>query len=223
MALVQDYKDTKKTDIKLTPTRPNEQTKVTQDPLQTPLPESPKSLNDENSDAELQLIAAITARPSLSQSFAKGQSHSEINTSSEGSNEPDIVMSDIISTADEDAEPASISERTSEQPILMDEKETEDAFGFYVNSYPENYPLDWSLSPANNYQQPLSKVLDAVDSSLLPENERRLSLCLPPFSKEFYITPGYSKLQVPDDYLELIRVLVWHNSQCEYTASTQCA
>jgi hypothetical protein len=41
--------------------------------------------------------------------------------------------------------------------------------------------------------------------------ERRRALCSAPFSKEFFITTGYSKLQVPDDYLELVRVIVWNN------------
>jgi hypothetical protein len=56
--------------------------------------------------------------------------------------------------------------------------------------------------------------MDAADSSVLPENERRTSLCLAPFSKEFFIATGYSKLQVPDDYLKLVRVIVWHNRSC---------
>jgi hypothetical protein len=55
--------------------------------------------------------------------------------------------------------------------------------------------------------------LDAIDSALLPENERRASLCLDPFSREFYTATGHSKLQLPDDYLELVRVIVWHNRQ----------
>jgi hypothetical protein len=53
--------------------------------------------------------------------------------------------------------------------------------------------------------------MDAVDSSLLPENERRFALCLAPFLREFYIATGYSKLQVSEEYQELIRVMVWHN------------
>ncbi len=82
----------------------------------------------------------------------------------------------------------------------------------WTKSFPEVYPLDWSISLANNYIKPTSEI-DAIDSSLLSENERRLSLCLCPFSKEFFIATGYSKLQLPDDYLELTRVIVWHNRQ----------
>jgi hypothetical protein len=57
--------------------------------------------------------------------------------------------------------------------------------------------------------------MDTVDSSLAPENERRLALCLAPFSKEFYIATGYSRLQVSDEYAELIRVIIWQNPQCQ--------
>jgi hypothetical protein len=53
--------------------------------------------------------------------------------------------------------------------------------------------------------------MDAVDSSLLPENKRRLALCLAPFTKEFYIATGYSKLQVPEEYLELVSIIVWNH------------
>ncbi len=53
--------------------------------------------------------------------------------------------------------------------------------------------------------------MEAVYSSLATENERRLALCFPPFSKEFCIATGYSKLQVSQEYAELIRVIVWQN------------
>jgi hypothetical protein len=36
---------------------------------------------------------------------------------------------------------------------------------------------------------------------------------LPPFSKEFYKATGCTKLQVSDEYAEIIRVIVWHNRQ----------
>ncbi len=65
--------------------------------------------------------------------------------------------------------------------------------------------------PANNFIKPNTANMDAVESSLLPENERRLALCLAPLSKAFYIATGSSKLQVSEDYQELIRVMVWHN------------
>jgi hypothetical protein len=137
------------------------------------------------------------------------QNSSENNSPTE-SIEPDIVMTEINSNGDEDIKRAS---RQMFDQSLDGKLEDDEAKGFFAKSYPEDYPPDWSLSPANNYQQPTSTNLDSVDSSLLPENERRISLCLPPFSREFYIATGYSKLQVPDDYLELIRVIVWHNRQ----------
>jgi hypothetical protein len=84
---------------------------------------------------------------------------------------------------------------------------------FFTQSFHENYPPDWQLSPANNYQIPDMTSIDAIDSSLAIENERRLSLCLAPFSKEFYTITGYSKLNIPEDYHELIGVIIWHNRQ----------
>jgi hypothetical protein len=84
---------------------------------------------------------------------------------------------------------------------------------FFTQSYPKNYPPDWKLSPANNYQIPDSNNLDAIDSLLAIENERRLSRCLAPFSKEFYTITGHSKLNIPEDSHELIRVIIWHNRQ----------
>jgi hypothetical protein len=83
----------------------------------------------------------------------------------------------------------------------------------FTEAFPKIFPPDYSLSCANHYIKPISKDLDAIDSSPLPENERHASLCLAPFSKEFYTATGYSKLQLPDDYLELVRVIVWHNRQ----------
>jgi hypothetical protein len=80
----------------------------------------------------------------------------------------------------------------------------------FVQTYPVIYPPDWILSPANNYKKPPSNP-DQNGSALAFENERRLSLCLSPFSKEFFIATGCSRLQVPDDYLEIIRVRVWNN------------
>jgi hypothetical protein len=90
---------------------------------------------------------------------------------------------------------------------------SEDSYSAFMNLYPHDYPPDWSISPANNYLKPTSADIDVIDSSLLPENERRIALCLYPFSKEFFITTGFSKLQLPDDYQELTRVIVWHNRQ----------
>jgi hypothetical protein len=87
------------------------------------------------------------------------------------------------------------------------------SYSTFTKLYPLNYPPDWSISPANYYITPNTKEIDAIDSSLLSENERRIALCLAPFSKEFYIATGYSKLQLPEDYLELTRVIVWHNRQ----------
>jgi hypothetical protein len=84
---------------------------------------------------------------------------------------------------------------------------------FFTQSFPQNYPPDWTLSPANNYQIPDPANIDAVDSSLAIENERRFSLCLAPFSREFYTMTGHSKLNIPDDNQEHVRVIIWHNRQ----------
>jgi hypothetical protein len=40
-----------------------------------------------------------------------------------------------------------------------------------------------------------------------------MSLCLAPFSKEFNTITGHSKLNIPDDYQELVRVIIRHNRQ----------
>jgi hypothetical protein len=93
------------------------------------------------------------------------------------------------------------------------ETSSEDSYSAFTNLYPHDYPPDWTISPANNYIKPTSIDTDAIDSSLLPENERRIALCLYPFSKEFFIATGFSKLQLPDDYQELTRVIIWHNRQ----------
>jgi hypothetical protein len=81
----------------------------------------------------------------------------------------------------------------------------------FVKTFPTIYPPDWSSSPANHYIRPNTEDIDAVDTSLLTENERCLSLCLAPFSKAFYIATGYSKLQIPEENLELISVIVWNH------------
>jgi hypothetical protein len=82
---------------------------------------------------------------------------------------------------------------------------------FFVSSFPKQFPPDWSVSAVNNYIKPEKDVMDKVDSSLLSENKRRYALCLAPFSKEFFIATGKSKLQMSEEYQELVRVIVWHN------------
>jgi hypothetical protein len=55
-----DAKEKKKTDLKLTPPRPYDQIIPSQNPLKTPLPESPTASSD-NSSIELNLIAKINS------------------------------------------------------------------------------------------------------------------------------------------------------------------
>jgi hypothetical protein len=81
----------------------------------------------------------------------------------------------------------------------------------FVASFPKSFSLDWKNSLANNYIKPDTTNMDNVDASLFSENERRSALCLAPFSKEFFIATGQSKLQMSEDYQELIRVMVWRN------------
>jgi hypothetical protein len=83
----------------------------------------------------------------------------------------------------------------------------------FIKLFSKYSSSDWSPSPATNYIQCDPKNFASVDSSLASENERRLALCLPPFSKAFYIATGYSKLQVSEEYAELKRVIVWQNRQ----------
>jgi hypothetical protein len=81
----------------------------------------------------------------------------------------------------------------------------------FVASFPKNYSSDWKNSLANNYVKPNTTNMDNVDAALFSENERRSALCLVPFSKEFFIATGQSKLQMSEEYQELIRVMVWRN------------
>ncbi len=180
-----DAKEKKKTDNKLTPPRPSEQI---QNPLKTPLPESPAASSDDSS-MELKLFTKIDsfnsskkneflkenefpALPSLKQSKAdssKGVTMVEINAEVQDmmqiednggviqGTEPDIVMT----------ETNSICAENTKLDQSFDGK-LEDDKGFFAKSYPEDYPPDWSFSPANNYQQPISKNLDSVSLFLIP-------------------------------------------------------
>jgi hypothetical protein len=156
---------------------------------------------------------------------------------SKGTTEPDIIMATLNSSVSKDSKPASINkpsrpvtnipeegghnitnQKVNSTDTSMNTTEHMDTIdnnlsSSFAKTYPENYPPDWTLSPANNYQPPDPTNTNAVDPSLAVENERQFSLCLSPFSKEFFIATGYSKLQAPDDYFELIRVIVWHNRQ----------
>ncbi len=171
-----------------------------QDPLSVPLPASPTHLADDGSEVESNLIAAIK-KMILEETDFPPLSPPKMKISGERYNN--------LSTNNYSADATDYSADTTEQMDVTDDATT----GYFAKTYPDNYPLDWTLSPANDYQQPVPTTMDAIDSSLASENERCVSLCLPPFSKEFFIATGYSKLQVPDDYLELIRVIVWHNRQ----------
>jgi hypothetical protein len=185
----QDPKENKKSDIKSTPPRPLDQSTDKQDPLQIPLPASPKLLTDETSAAELAEIEFPTLPPPITKSVAKSIiSLEETKNSSAEHTDADIIMIEV-----DDGKPFSSSQgalssenigkknlegideaeaethTTTEQTITMDDMN----IGFFVQTYPEIYPPDWSLSLANHYQRPSQPELDAVDSTLLPENERR--------------------------------------------------
>jgi hypothetical protein len=232
--LLQELKETKKTDNKATPPRPIELPNVKQDPLQTPLPDSPKLLNEGNSDAELKLIAALNAlnsskkivplaetefpplSPPHTKSIAKGKNRLEKNKSSKDTIESDTIMTEVNNGVVEDTKPSSINKATKQMAVsndtqTMDTEDNNSLKSFFVSSFPENFSSAWTKSSANNYEKPNTEDMDAVDLSLLSENEHRSALCLPPFSKEFFIATGQSKLQVSEEYQELIRVMVWHN------------
>jgi hypothetical protein len=134
------------------------------------------------------------------------------HTSSAYATESDIIMNEINSAVEEETKPDSIT-TIVDKSDKSSKVTSKDEISHFVATYPSVYPPDWTLSAANDYKKPETTDLDAIDSSLSIENERHFSLCLSPFSREFYITTGYSKLQVPDDYLELISVIVWHNRQ----------
>ncbi len=182
----------KKTDIKKTPPQEANVPKLpSQDPLTVPLPNSPTSSIRKDSE-EGNLIAAIQ--------------NSILGTKG------NLILDDIEFPPL--SPPKITSKAESELPgVNYDGEENSSQKSHFVTTFPENFPPDWSLSPANHYIKPTSEELDAADSSLLPENERRTSLCLHPFSKEFFIATGYSKLQLPEDYLELGRVIIWQNRQ----------
>jgi hypothetical protein len=161
-------------------------------------------LEDEISDAENTLIAALNAFNDKSNSQP---SITELVTAREDTDFPPLPPT--IKNSAEDSKPAASNYYANLEEMNADPVDHNE----FKKAFLVTYPPDWSLSPANNYIRPTSTDIDAIDSSLIIENERRLSLCLAPFSKEFYIATGYSKLQVPDDYLELIRVIIWHNRQ----------
>jgi hypothetical protein len=209
-----DIKDKKKTDIKLTPLRPTEQIKSAQNPLKTPLPESPTGSSD-TSSIELKLIGKIN-------SFNSSSKQTELLKEKEFPALPSLKPSKADSlVAVEDRKPILIEEKTVIKDAAIttstihapEPMDVEIPTSSFLKSFPPNYPPDWTLSPANNYQIPDPNNIDAVDSSLTMENERRFSLCLAPFSREFYTMTGHYKLNIPDDYQELVRVIIWHNRQ----------
>jgi hypothetical protein len=168
-------------------------------------PESPSSLNTppntEISEAEYEIIAAINAiNPSQKLvSLSKKDSptvtassnpyhNNESKIPSVDTTAPDMPMTDVHNESDENHKPS-----------------------FFVASFPKSFSSDWKNSLANNYTKPDTTNMDNVDASLFSENERRSALCLAPFSKEFFIATGQSKLQMSEEYQELIRVMVWRN------------
>jgi hypothetical protein len=59
----------------------------------------------------------------------------------------------------------------SNETQAMDIDDNTSPESFFVSSFPKQFPLDWSVSPANNYIKPEKDEMDKVDSSLLSENE----------------------------------------------------
>jgi hypothetical protein len=160
---LQESQGNKKTNIKSTPPRPIEHPTPKQDLLNTPLPDSPISFTVDNSVAELNLIAAIN----------KLNSSKTTTALLENGFPPLLKMKhqeEDVSTSSKDKVVENEIEQTSVSYDRM-EIPTNDTISFFMKSFPEHYPPDWSLSPANNYQQPPRENLDAVDSSLIPENE----------------------------------------------------
>ncbi len=205
---------------------PIKDTTIKPDRLTTSKPSS-KNSSDELSSVERELIAAINAINS-SKSLVS-QSKKELTTI------PSLHTKSNITSSEEQLE--IFSDTTTDSDVIMSEENEEkfhanknpnimiEEVSDYVKNtnenspaatpftavFPKVFPPNYSSSRANHYIKPNSKEMDATDSSLLQENERRVSLCLDPFSREFYKATGHSKLQLPDDYLELVRVIVYEN------------
>jgi hypothetical protein len=128
-------------------------------------------------------------------------------TTNTGSTDP-VVTQNADLTSDAQLEDQEVVAKDQ----AMDDN-SQASYSAFTILYPQDYPPDWSISPANYYIKPFTKDIDAIDSALIQENERRIALCLAPFSKEFFIATGYSKVQLPEDYLELTRVIIWQNRQ----------
>jgi hypothetical protein len=214
---LQDRKDSnKKPDTKNTPPREadpmntlkqntspsddDQKLMAKQDPLSIPLPVSPTHSTD-GLDIESNLLAAfkkaINTETStfLEEADFPPLSPPTMKLSGDGCNN---LTNEFL------ADTTNSSVNSTEQMDITDDTTTSS----FAKTYPYTYSPDWTLSPANNYQQPSPTNTDATDS-----NKRRFSLCLSPFTKAFFIATGYSKLQVPEDYLELIRVIVWHRKR----------
>jgi hypothetical protein len=174
---------------------------------------SPILSNDEISEAEQEIIAAINAINS-SKKFVSLLDNQvpkivteETNVMDADENSKSNQPSNDIEM-EEDGKPFSSTKSPQKE---IDKYDTNLSKSFFVSSFPENFPLNWNQSSANNYVKPNTGDMDAVDASLFSENERRLALCLKLFSREFFIATGQSKLQVSEEYQELIRVMVWRN------------
>jgi hypothetical protein len=210
----------KKTDSKNTPPRDISMKSLQQDPRTVPIPSSPNSSTDDNIKADGNFLPAIrgsiikhdrlTASKSSTE-FSSGErstaeqeltsdSGEQFGTSSEIATDSDIIMSE---DNDEKFHANKNTNIMIEEVITCSENTNEipPAATPFTAAFPKDFPPNYSSSRANHYVKPNSKELDAIDSSLLHENERRVSLCLDPFSREFYKATGHSKLQLPDDYL----------------------
>jgi hypothetical protein len=80
----------------------------------------------------------------------------------------DISLSSKTCHAAVECENKKVVADSLEPRVITDES----PISFFSQSFPENYPPDWKISPANNYIIPDPNNIDAVDSSLAIENER---------------------------------------------------
>jgi hypothetical protein len=187
----------KKADTKKTPPRNVEQFATSSSP------DALDHSTDEDSLVESKLIAAITTLTN-SPDF---KPNSTTPLSLDLNDFPPLLPKIKLITDDSNF----AQKERSNETQAMDIDDNTSPESFFVSSFPKQFPPDWSVSPANNYIKPEKDEMEKVDSSLLSENERHFALCLAPFSKEFFIATGKSKLQVSEEYHKLIRVMVWHN------------
>jgi hypothetical protein len=174
----------KKTDTKSTlPREVDQVTTPKQEFFQAPFPLAATSSAVVGLEAESNLIAAIKNSinsPPVSKPSSTVPKHVDLVdfpplppnikllTNKGGNPNENKPSSDMSAPANQ----TSLQLEVSEESQAMDTDNNNTSTSFFVSSFPEQYPPDWSISPANNYIKPKSVDMDTVDSSLLPENER---------------------------------------------------